>query len=42
MGNRPGEEPSRPDLPEYVLDPLERQSPEQLEAVVTYASELAA
>jgi len=34
--------PAPPDLPSYVVDPLERQSAERLEAVATYARELAA
>lgn len=35
-------EPTRPELPAYVLDPLERQSPERLETVAEYARALAA
>lgn len=38
----PAEPPAVPDLPQYILDPLERQSPEQLETVAKYASTLAA
>lgn len=34
--------PPRPDLPAYVLDPLERQSPEELDRVAEYAAALAA
>ena len=34
--------PATPDLPRYLLDPLERQSPERLETVATYARALAA
>jgi hypothetical protein len=34
--------PAAPDLPAYVTDPLERQSPEQLETVAAYAEALAA
>lgn len=34
--------PPRRDLPAYVLDPLERQSPERLDAIAEYAAELAA
>jgi hypothetical protein len=36
----PGKPPA-PDLPKYLREPLEKQSPEGLEAVATYASELA-
>lgn len=36
----PGKPPA-PDLPKYLREPLEKQSPERLEAVATYASELA-
>lgn len=31
-----------PDLPAYVVEPLQRQSAERLEAIATYARELAA
>lgn len=34
--------PSRPDLPKYVVEPIERQSPERLETIADYAAELAA
>lgn len=34
--------PAPPDLPKYVVEPLERQSPERLEAIADYATELAA
>ncbi|WP_317175690.1 hypothetical protein [Halomontanus rarus] len=34
--------PSAPDLPAYLQDPLERQSPDQLESIADYAIELAA
>jgi hypothetical protein len=37
-----GEEPQAPDLPTYLLEPLQKQSPEKLEVVADYASELAA
>lgn len=38
-----GDSPDPPsDLPAYVLDPLEKQSPDDLEAVAAYAAELAA
>ena len=33
--------PPTPDLPKYLREPLEKQSPERLETVATYASELA-
>jgi hypothetical protein len=33
--------PVDPDLPAYVIDPLERQSPEQLETIAAYAEALA-
>ena len=33
--------PLAPDLPKYLREPLEKQSPERLKAVATYASELA-
>jgi hypothetical protein len=33
--------PSTPDLPKYLREPLERQSPERLEVVAAYAAELA-
>ncbi|MUV88485.1 hypothetical protein GJ629_00140 [Halapricum sp. CBA1109] len=33
--------PPTPDLPKYLLEPLKKQSPERLEAVATYASDLA-
>ena len=35
------ERPTAPELPQYVLDPLDRQSPEQLEAIAAYAEALA-
>lgn len=35
------EKPPAPDLPKYLREPLERQSPKRLEAVVSYASDLA-
>ncbi|MWV38813.1 hypothetical protein [Natrialba sp. INN-245] len=38
--NRPSK-PSAPDLPAYVLDPLESQSPKRLELVSEYAANLA-
>jgi len=36
-----GGRPAPPDLPAYVLDPLERQSPERLAALARYARALA-
>ena len=41
MAGEESKQPSAPDLPSYLLEPLERQSPERLEAVASYASELA-
>lgn len=35
------EKPPAPNLPKYLRGPLEKQSPERLEVVATYASELA-
>ena len=35
------ERPLTPDLPKYLREPLEKQSPERLETVAAYASELA-
>jgi hypothetical protein len=35
------EKPPAPELPKYLRDPLESQSPERLEAVATYAADLA-
>jgi hypothetical protein len=35
------EKPPAPNLPKYLREPLEKQSPERLEVVATYASELA-
>lgn len=35
------EKPPTPDLPKYLREPLEKQSPERLEAVAAYASDLA-
>ncbi|WP_337653100.1 hypothetical protein [Halomontanus rarus] len=34
--------PSAPDLPAYLQEPLERQSPDRLESIADYATELAA
>ncbi len=41
MSNAPSK-PSAPDLPAYVIDPLESQSPDRLELIAKYASDLAA
>ena len=35
------EKPPAPELPKYLREPLENQSPERLEAVATYAADLA-
>lgn len=35
------EKPPVPELPKYLREPLERQSPERLEAVAAYATDLA-
>jgi hypothetical protein len=35
------EKPPTPNLPKYLCGPLEKQPPEQLETVATYATELA-
>ena len=35
------ENPPAPDLPTYLREPLERQSPERLESVTSYATNLA-
>lgn len=41
MGEESAEKPPEPDLRKYLLDPLGKQSPERLEMVATYATELA-
>jgi hypothetical protein len=41
MVNEISEKPPAPDLPKYLREPLEKQSPERLETVAAYASELA-
>ena len=41
MGGELPEKPPAPDLPKYLREPLEKQSPERLETVATYANELA-
>lgn len=35
------EKPVAPDLPKYLREPLEKQSPDRLETVAAYAAELA-
>jgi len=42
MADQPADRPVPPDLPAYLLDPLERQSPDRLEHVASYAQTLAA
>jgi hypothetical protein len=41
MNEEPPAKPPAPDLPKYLRGPLEKQSPERLETVATYTSELA-
>jgi hypothetical protein len=41
MADDISEKPPTPDLPKYLREPLEKQSPEQLETVAAYATELA-
>lgn len=41
MGNGSSGKPPAPDLPKYLLEPLEKQSPERLETVAAYATDLA-
>jgi transcription elongation GreA/GreB family factor len=41
MGGELPEKPPAPDLPKYLREPLEKQSPERLETVAAYANELA-
>jgi hypothetical protein len=41
MSEEPLGKPPAPDLPKYLREPLEKQSPERLETVATYAQELA-
>jgi len=41
MSNDGLAKPPKPDLPTYVLDPLESQSPERLEQIAEYAADLA-
>jgi hypothetical protein len=42
MSEDPPTKPPAPDLPTYLLEPLERQSPGKLETVAEYATALAA
>jgi len=41
MANDSSEKPPTPNLPNYPLEPLENQSPERLDVVAAYASDLA-
>jgi hypothetical protein len=41
MSEKPSGKPPAPDLPKYLREPLEKQSPERLEMVATYARDLA-
>lgn len=41
MANDSSEKPPTPNLPNYLLEPLENQSPERLDVVAAYASDLA-
>jgi hypothetical protein len=41
MANEFTEKPPAPDLPKYLREPLEKQSPQRLETVAAYAQELA-
>lgn len=41
MGGKLPEKPPAPDLPKYLREPLEKQSPDRLEEVAAYASNLA-
>ena len=42
MNDETPAKPSAPELPAYVQDPLESQSPDRLESIAEYAAELAA
>jgi hypothetical protein len=42
VNDEQSEKPPTPDLPVYVLDPLENQSPDQLETIASFAQKLAA
>jgi hypothetical protein len=41
MSEESSGKPPAPDLPKYLREPLEKQSPERLETVATYAQEVA-
>jgi hypothetical protein len=41
MAENGTEKPPAPELPKYLREPLESQSPERLEAIATYAADLA-
>jgi len=41
MGEEESSKPPAPDLPKYLREPLEKQSPERLDEVASYATELA-
>ena len=41
MNEEPPAKPPAPDLPKYLREPLKKQSPERLETVAAYATELA-
>ncbi|MFC6942647.1 hypothetical protein ACFQE8_22240 [Salinirubellus sp. GCM10025818] len=41
MAENDSEKPPTPDLPKYLREPLEKQSPKRLKTVATYATELA-
>jgi hypothetical protein len=41
MSEESSGKPQKPDLPKYLHEPLEKQSPERLETVAAYAQELA-
>ena len=41
MGEDVPEKPPAPELPKYLREPLENQSPERLETVAAYAADLA-
>jgi hypothetical protein len=41
MSEESSGKPPAPDFPKYLREPLEKQSPERLETVATYAQELA-
>jgi len=41
MADDTSEKPPAPDLPKYLREPLKKQSPERLDTVASYATELA-